>query len=164
MLSSELKLIETALGARTVNALAEVVSEPSRDAWTGLAVAVTFATFQEIHLSPEIAALVQALWVKAGYGPPQPQSPCNEMATGRIGAIDLSRGCFSFFEVWTMAAREIARTGRARQAEDALLSGVTVRALLRTMYGVKAGPEWDEASERRAFLRTLRRAQQAESN
>jgi hypothetical protein len=33
---------------------------------------------------------------------------------------------------------------------------MTVRALLRALYGVKAGPEWDSASERRAFLRTLR--------
>jgi hypothetical protein len=115
-------------------------------------------------LSAEIAALVQGLWIKAGYGPPPPQTPCDEMATGRIGAIDLSRGCFSFFEVWTMAAHEIARTGRARQAEDALLSGVTVRALLPTMYGVTAGPEVDPASERRVFIRTLRRAERAKSN
>jgi hypothetical protein len=164
MFVSELKLVESALGARTLNALAEVACEPSPDAWTGLAVAVTLATFQEIPASPRVRALVQALWVKAGYGPPQPQTPCDEMVTGRVGNNDLSRGCFSFFEVWTMAAREIARTGRARQAETALASGTTVRALLRTMYGVKAGPEWDEASEGRAFLRTLRRAQQAESN
>lgn len=164
MFVSELKLIETALGARTLNALAEVACEPSPDAWTGLAATVTLACFQEIPASPRIRALVQALWVKAGYGPPQPQTPCDEMVPGRVGNTDLSRGCFSFFEVWTMAAREIARTGRTRQAEDALLSGVTVRELLRAMYGVKVGPEWDEASERRAFLRTLRRTQQAESN
>jgi hypothetical protein len=33
---------------------------------------------------------------------------------------------------------------------------MTVRALLWALYGVKAGPEWDAAAERRAFLRTLR--------
>ena len=55
-----------------------------------------------------------------------------------------------------IAARHLARTGRARQAEVALRSGMTVRALLRALYGVKAGPEWDAPAERRAFLRTLR--------
>jgi hypothetical protein len=62
----------------------------------------------------------------------------------------------SFAEAWTLAVRHLARTGRARQAEAALRSGVTVRALLRALYGVKAGPEWDAAAERQAFLRTLR--------
>jgi len=54
----------------------------------------------------------------------------------------------SFGEAWTIAARHLARTGRARQAETALRSGVTVRALLRALYGVKAGPERDAAAER----------------
>lgn len=45
---------------------------------------------------------------------------------------------------------------KRRQAEAALGSGITVRQLLRR-FGVKAGPEWDAASERRAFLRTLHR-------
>ena len=77
MTTSELKLIERALGAKTVNALAEVAVEPDRGAWIRLAVAVTFAVFQEIRLSPEIAALVQGLLVKAGHGPPKPSVPCD---------------------------------------------------------------------------------------
>jgi hypothetical protein len=39
---------------------------------------------------------------------------------------------------------------------------MTVRALLRALYAVKAGPEWDAAAERRAFLRTLRRVRRIE--
>jgi len=57
-----------------------------------------------------------------------------------------------------MAAGDLVRTGRARQAEAALRSGVSVRELLRKLYGVTAAPEWDAAAERRAFLRTLRKA------
>lgn len=52
----------------------EVATKPGRAAWTRLAVAVTMAVFQEMHNSPPIAALVQGLWVKAGYGPPQPHA------------------------------------------------------------------------------------------
>lgn len=77
MTTSELKLIERALGAKTVNALAEVAVEPDRAAWIRLAVAVTMAVFHEIRLSPEIAAMVQGLWVKAGYGPPKSHAPCD---------------------------------------------------------------------------------------
>ena len=77
MNTSEFKLIERASGARTVNALAEVAVEPDRGAWIRLAFAVTMAVFQEIRLSPEIAAVVQGLWVKAGYGPPKPHAPCD---------------------------------------------------------------------------------------
>jgi len=57
-----------------------------------------------------------------------------------------------------MAARDLERTGRADEAEAALRSGLSVRALLRKLYGVTAGRDWDAPAERRAFLRTLRRA------
>lgn len=55
-----------------------------------------------------------------------------------------------------VAAGDLVRTGRTREAEAALRSGLSVRALLRKLYGVTAAPEWDAAAERRAFLRTLR--------
>jgi len=55
-----------------------------------------------------------------------------------------------------MAAGDLVWTGRAGQAEAALRSGFSVRALLRKLYGVTAAPEWDAAAKRRAFLRTLR--------
>jgi hypothetical protein len=155
MTTEERKLIGRALGANTLSAMDQVTANPDPDSWTGLAVAVTFAVFREIQYSPPIAAIVQALWVKAGYAPPPARLACDAW---------VAAPCFSFAEVWTKAAQHLARTGRARQAETALRSGVTVRGLLRAIYGVKAGPEWDPATERRAFLRTLRRAKQAESN
>ena len=155
MTTSELKLIERALGAKTVNALSEVATEPDRAAWIRLAFAVTLAGFQEIRLSPEIAALVQGLWVKAGYGPPKPSVPCDAY---------VADPCFSFLELWEPIARHLAKSGLAPQAEAALLSGQTVRGLFRELYGIKAGPERDPALERTAFLRTLRRANQVEAN
>jgi len=136
MTTSELKLIERALGAKTVNALAEVAIEPDRGAWLRLAVAVTMAVFQEIRLSPEIAAVVQGLWVKAGYGPPKPHEPCDAY---------VADPCYSFLEMWTPIARHLAQIGLAAQAEASLRSGQTVRAMFWDLYGIKAGPERDPA-------------------
>jgi hypothetical protein len=155
MTTAELKLIERALGAKTVNALAEVATEPDQGAWIRLAVAVTMAVFQELHNSPPIAALVQALWIKAGYGPPQHHAPCDAY---------VADPCYSFLEVWPVVARDLVKTGLAAEAESDLRSGMTVRAMLRARYGIKAGPEKYPAMERRAFLRTLRSAQRAASN
>jgi hypothetical protein len=61
-------------------------------------------------------------------------------------------------EVCSLAAGDLVRTGRAGEAEAALRSGLSVRELLRKLYGVTAAPEWDAVAERRAFLRMLRRA------
>ena len=155
MTTAELNLIDRALGARTVNALAEVASKPDSESWTGLAVAVTLAVFQELHNSPPIAALVQALWIKAGYGPPRHHAPCDAY---------VADPCYSFLEMWPIVARHLAKSGLASQAEASLRSGQTVRALFRELYGIKAGPEQYPAMERRAFLRTLRSAQRVESN
>jgi methylphosphotriester-DNA--protein-cysteine methyltransferase len=90
------------------------------------------------------AVIIADLWRRAGY---RPSIRCDMLATD---------AGLSFAEACGIAARHLARTGRARQAEAALRSGMTVRALLRALYGVNAGPEWDAAAERRAFLRTLR--------
>lgn len=109
--------------------------------------------FREIPASPRIGASVQALWVKAGYRPPQPHAPCDAMVL---------EPCYSFLEIWPVAARHLVKTGLAAQAS--LRSGMTVRELFRELYGLKAGPERDPAMERRVFLRTLRRAKLAESN
>ena len=155
MNTSEFKLIERALGARTVNALSEVAVELDRGAWIRLAVAVMMAVFQEIRLSPEIAAVVQGLWIKAGYGPPKPHAPCDAY---------VADPCFSFLEMWTPIVRDLAESGLAGQAEADLRSGMTVRALFRARYGIKAGPEQYPALERRAFIRTLRSAQRTQSN
>ena len=138
MTTSEFKLIERALGGKTVNALAEIAIEHNRPAWLRLAVAVTMAVFQEIRLSPEIAAVVQGLWVKAGYGPPKPHAPCDAY---------VADPCFSFLELWEPIARHLAKSGLAGQAEADLRSGMTVRALFQARYGIKAGPERDPAVE-----------------
>ena len=106
MNTSEFKLIERASGARTVNALAEVAVEPDRGAWIRLAFAVTMAVFQEIRLSPEIAAVVQGLWVKAGYGPPKPHAPCDAY---------VADPCISFLELWEPIAQHMAKSGLAAQ-------------------------------------------------
>ena len=155
MTTSEFKLIERALGGKTVNALAEIAIEHNRPAWLRLAVAFTMAVFQEIRLSPEIAAVVQGLWVKAGYGPPKPHAPCDAY---------VADPCYSFLEIWTPIVEHMAKSGLAAQAEASLRSGRTVRALSRARYGIKAGPEQYPALERRAFIRTLRSAQRTQSN
>lgn len=78
--------------------------------------------------------------------------------SGRIGQTDLSKGCYSFYETWTVAAEDLVRTGRAGQAEALLRSGVTVRELFGQFYGIWLQAGEDEAAEARAFLRTLARA------
>jgi hypothetical protein len=90
------------------------------------------------------AAISVDLWRRDGYRPP---IGCDTLATDTG---------LSFAEAWSIAARHPAKTGRACQAEVALRSGITVRALLRALDRVKAGPEWDAVAERRALLRTLR--------
>jgi hypothetical protein len=153
MTRTERSLIERALGPVVVHAAERVMKRPDPAAWRALAIAVTFAAADLIIADRKAASMVAALWRR---GVPPLSAVCDQMVTGRIGGRDLTRGCFSFPEAWTMAARDLVRTGRAREAEAALRSGMTVRQLLRR-FGVKAGPEWDAASERRAFLRTLRK-------
>ena len=142
----------------------QVTANPDPDSWTRLAVAVTRAVFEEMQNSPPIAALVYGFWLKAAYTIPPGTLRCDAYVHGRIGGLDLSRACYSFYEAWTLAAQHLAKTDRARQAVARLRAGVTVRELLRAFYGIRAGPEKDAATERRGFLRTLRRAQGAKSN
>jgi hypothetical protein len=137
MTTAERKFIHSALGPEVVRAL----DSGSR---TRLAMAVTFAASDVMVADRRAAVIIADLWRRAGYRPPV---RCDTLATD----TDLS-----FAEAWSIAARHLARTGRARQTEAALRSGTTVRTLLRALYGVKSGPEWDAAAERRAFLRTLR--------
>ncbi len=141
MTTDERTLISRALGEDVLQAL-DRVGEPG--GWTRLAAAVTFAAFDVMVVDRRAAVIVTNLWRRAGYRPP---IRCDELATD---------SGLSFAEAWTIAARHLVRTGRARAAEAALRSGVTVRTLLRVLYGVKAGPEQDAAAQRRAFLRTLR--------
>jgi hypothetical protein len=141
MTTAERKFISSALGPEVIRAL-ERVGRP--DGRSRLAMAVTFAASDVMLADQRAAVIITDLWRRAGYRPPV---RCDTLATNTG---------LSFAEAWSVAARHLARAGRARQAETALRSGMTVRALLRALYGVKAGPEWDAAAERRAFLRTLR--------
>jgi len=111
--------------------------------------AVTFAAADVMVADQRAAVIIADLWRRAGYRPPV---RCDTLATNTG---------LSFAEAWSMAARHLARTGRARQAERLLNSGVTVRQLLRRFYDVQAGPEWDAAAERRAFRRTLLAAERS---
>ena len=141
MTTAERSHINRALGPEVIRALGRI-REP--DGRAQLAMAVTFAASDVMVADRRAAVIIADLWRRAGYRPPV---RCDTLATDTG---------LSFAEAWSLAARHLARTGRARQAEAALRSGMTVRALLRALYGVKAGPEWDAAAERRAFLWTLR--------
>ena len=140
------------MAGRALVQLDRATSGPDPAAWRALALAVTLAATDLIIADRRAASMVAALWQRGAPASLQ----CDELVTGRIGGHDLSCGCFTFVEVCSIAAGDLVRTGRAREAEAALRSGLSVRALLRKLYGVTAAPEWDAAAERRAFLRTLR--------
>jgi hypothetical protein len=152
MTTAERSFIGRALGANTLSALDRVSVGPAPAAWRALALAVTLAATDLIITDRRAASIVAAIWRRGAPASLQ----CDELVTGRIGGHDLSSGCFTFVEVCSIAAGDLVRTDRAREAEAALRSGLSVRALLRKLYGVTAAPEWDVAAERRAFLRTLR--------
>jgi hypothetical protein len=144
---SDAGCFSSALGPEVVRALDRVGQPDSR---ARLALAVTFAASDVMVADRGAAVIIADLWRRAGYRPPV---RCDTLATDTG---------LSFAEAWSLAARHLAKTGRARQAEAARRSGMTVRALLRAVYGVKAGPEWDAAAERRAFLRRLSQTRRRE--
>ncbi len=122
-------------------------------AGAGAGLAVTLAAADAIIADRKAAAMVAAIWRR---GVPDTR-PCDARVIGQVGGRDLSHGFFSFAEVWTMAARDLVQTGRAELAISRLRAGLTVRQLLQQFYGIVSGPSWDDAAERRAFRRTLRR-------
>src|SRR6266851_4623191 len=77
---------------------------------------------------------------------------CNERRTGvtatdtyipsgRIGKLDLKNGVYTGYEVFRLAAQDIARRGLARQVSALLRAGrQTVRDFLTERYGVSIGP------------------------
>jgi hypothetical protein len=152
MTGAERTFIERALGPAVLRAADRATTRPDPAAWRALALAVTLAATDLIIADCRAASMVAALWQRGAPASLQ----CDELVTGRIGSHDLSSGCFTFVEVCSIAAGDLVRTGRAGQAEAALRSGLSVRVLLRKLYGVTAAPEWDAVAERRAFLRTLR--------
>ena len=154
MTGAERAFIQRALGPSVLRAADRTTTRPDPATWRALALAVTLAATDLIIADRRAASIVAALWTRAA-----PASiRCDELVTGRIGSHDLSSGCFTFVDVCSFAAGDLVRTGRAGEAEAALRSGLSVRALLRKLYGVTAAPEWDAAAECRAFLRMLRKA------
>ena len=87
--------------------------------------------------------------------------------SGRIGKLDLRRGCYTAYEVVQLAAREVVESGDEIPVRVLLKNGVnTVREFLGWRYGCVLGRReyWharrftpDEA-DCRDFLRILRRA------
>jgi hypothetical protein len=122
----------------------------------GTAAAATSAVFEEIPASSRIAALVVDLWLRAGHRPPA-EPPCDAYVKGRIGNLDLRQGCYSTYEACTIAAQDLAKTGRARQAVATFRGGATMREILRSIYRIEPQSEVDAPRERRAFVRMLRR-------
>ncbi len=91
-------------------------------------------------------------------GTSRPPVACDSFVPGRIGKLDLGSGCYSFYEAWTIAARQIAEDGRYEEARAAIDGGATVRSLLRDWYGVLSEPTDDSTAfyETRAFRRSMR--------
>jgi hypothetical protein len=80
---------------------------------------------------------------------------------GQIGKRNLLKtGCFSFFEAWTLAARQIVLDGRYAEAKATLDAGATVRSLLQDWYGVFSESVSSDTAfyETKAFRRTMRNA------
>jgi hypothetical protein len=82
--------------------------------------------------------------------------------TGTIGAVSLGEGCYSFYETWNLAIPNIVQRGLRDYVLAKLASGVTVRQLLRRMYGVVSeaapSPGVSHSDEMRSFRRLLKRA------
>jgi hypothetical protein len=99
---------------------------------------------------------------------PSPAPPaCPEcIPGGRIGGLDLRRGCFTFWEVFRLAAEDIAQTGRGNFVRALLARARTARNAIRDLYGVAMPDPRPFGYGHRPELqtRTLRRAiQEAEA-
>jgi hypothetical protein len=87
--------------------------------------------------------------------------------SGRVGRLDLMDGCYTTFEVFELAARDIVACGDDVAVRSLLRSGVTtVRRLLAERYGVVTGQReyftpshlTHNEADCRDFLRVLWRA------
>jgi hypothetical protein len=93
--------------------------------------------------------------------------PCDSFVpSGRIGQTDLRRGAWSFAEIMTLAAQDLADTGCVEDAARSIRAGLPVRAFLTARYCVPLGPREAYVPSHRTpdgqdaweFLRVLRRA------
>ena len=145
---AERRLIQRALGPAIIAAMDRVTLQPEPGAWRALARAVILSA-GDVATDPRGRAILAAICRRAVV-------VCDDRVAGRIGERRLSEGCYSFNEAVTLAAQDIKQTGRAGLALSLLQQGWTVRQLLRQFYGIDSGPSWDDAAERRAFMRTLK--------
>ena len=84
---------------------------------------------------------------------------------GRIGDLDLSRGCYTAYEVFRLAACDVAARGLESGVRE-LLRRQTVREFLQRAYGCALGPReyftpahlTGAQADARDFLRMLGRA------
>lgn len=92
------------------------------------------------------------------------------VASGRVGKLNLRRGCYTIFEVFRLAANDIANCGDSSAVRLLLRNGTsTVREFLRARYGCLLGPReyWHDSrftpdeADCREFLRILGRTKGA---
>jgi hypothetical protein len=91
---------------------------------------------------------------------------------GRIGKLDLSRGCYTAMDIFGAAAVDLAARGLADEVRALLSAGRHVRDFLATAYGCSMGPReyftpshlTPAEADRKDFLRILRRSRLAAKN
>ncbi|MCX6587085.1 MAG: hypothetical protein NTX13_10970 [Acidobacteria bacterium] len=97
---------------------------------------------------------------------PSPAPSLDYIPKGRIGGGNLSKGCYTFWEVFGLAAEDIAKTGRGSFVRAQLARGRTARDVIRDLYGVALPDPGPSGYGHRPELetRTLRRSiQEAEA-
>jgi hypothetical protein len=85
---------------------------------------------------------------------------------GRIGSLDLSRGCYTAMDIFRAAALDLAARGLADEVRALLRAGRHVRDFLATAYGCSMGPReyftpshlTGAEADAKDFLRLLGRA------
>lgn len=71
----------------------------------------------------------------------QPANPlmasCHQrVVPGRIGKVDLLRGCYTFWETVALIAQDIAECGKGADARASIANGTTARQLMKDLYGI----------------------------
>jgi hypothetical protein len=116
----------------------------------------------DLMRTPEGALFALALAVRI-----RAASSDSYLPSGQVGRLELKGGCYTGYEVFRLAAQDIARQGLARQVSALLRAGrQTVRDFLTERYGVSIGPRqyWTprgrtpDQADVSDFLRVLRRA------
>ena len=78
---------------------------------------------EDLMRTPDGALFGLALAVRIRAG-----SSDSYLPSGRIGRLDLSRGCYTTYEVFRLAAADLAKRGLAREVSALLRAGSTACA------------------------------------